>query len=304
MDSPTPNLEQNTSTRSVMSDVIIALIPAALYGCILFGLKAVLVLVVSIASAVAAELLWNLALRKKPTVGDLSAIVTGMLLGMSLSSATPLWIAAIGSVTAIIVVKQMFGGFGFNFANPAVTAKLVLLVSFASRMSVYYEPISGTDGAVPPFTESTGLSLKELFFGMHSGNIGETASFLLLIGGIYLALRRIISPVIPLSFIGTVTIFSLIGGQNLGVSLFGGSLMLCAVFMATDPTTTPKLPLGKLIFGVGCGIITFVIQKFCHSSQGALFAILIMNILTLHIDKIPPVKLPSLSFKRKEAQDQ
>ncbi len=285
-----PHIRHEDSTCGIMSDVIIALLPAAIYGCILFGLNAAYVLITTIVTAVAAEALWNLALRKKQTIGDLSAVLTGLLLGMNLNSETPLWIAAIGSIVAIIVIKQMFGGLGFNFANPAMTARIVLLVSFTSQMGNFMPPMEQANtvdamATATPLVSDTILSTKQLFFGMHAGCIGETSAFLLIIGGLYLVMRRVIKPIIPIAFIGTVAIASLISGDNLALSLFGGGLMLGAIFMATDYVTSPTTNLGKLIFGIGCGLITFVIR---HGAlpEGVSYAILLMNILTPHINRL------------------
>lgn len=281
-----PHIRHEDTTSGIMLDVIIALLPAAIYGCILFGWHAVLVLVTTVATAIAAEALWNIILHKQQTIGDFSAIVTGLLLGMNLSSETPLWIAAIGSIVAIIVVKQMFGGLGFNFANPAITARIVLLVSFAGQMSKYVSPIDAVSSATPLAREAA-FTLKQLFFGMHGGAIGETSAFLLIIGGLYLMLRRVIKPIIPVAFIGTVAIASLIANpQEIALSVFGGGLMLGAIFMATDYVTTPTTNLGKLIFGIGCGLITFVIRQFASLPEGVSYAILLMNILTPHINKL------------------
>ncbi len=280
-----PHIRHEDSTRGIMLDVIIALLPAAIYGCILFGLRAAIILIVTVATAVASEAIWNLALKKPQTIGDCSAILTGLLLGMNLSSQTPVWIAAIGSVVAIIVVKQMFGGLGFNFANPAMTARIVLLVSFAGQMSNYVSPIDAVTTATP-LANNTPITLKELFFGMHSGAIGETSSFLLIIGGLYLMLRRVIKPIIPVAFIGTVAIATLIAGGDLKLAIFGGGLMLGAIFMATDYVTTPTTDLGKLVFGMGCGLITFVIRQFSPLPEGVSYAILLMNILTPHINRL------------------
>ncbi len=281
-----PHIRHEDSTRGIMSDVIIALLPAAVYGCILFGWKALLLIITTIATAVAAEAIWNIALHKQQTIGDFSAILTGLLLGMNLSSQTPLWIAAIGSVVAIIVVKQMFGGLGYNFANPAMTARIVLLVSFAGQMSNYVSPIDAVTSATP-LAKETAYTLKQLFFGMHGGAIGETSSFLLIIGGLYLMLRKVIKPIIPVAFIGTVAVCSLIANpQEIALSVFGGGLMLGAIFMATDYVTTPTTDLGKLIFGVGCGLITFVIRQFASLPEGVSYAILLMNILTPHINRL------------------
>jgi electron transport complex protein RnfD len=240
---------------------------------------------VTVATAVVSELVWNLALKKEQTIGDLSAVLTGLLLGMNLSSQTPFWIAAIGSVVAIIVVKQMFGGLGFNFANPAITARIVLLVSFAGKMSSYVSPIDAVTSATP-LASDTVHTTKQLFFGMHSGAIGETSAFLLIIGGLYLIMRRVIKPIIPVAFIGTVALASLIARADLNLAIFGGGLMLGAIFMATDYVTSPTTNLGKLIFGIGCGLITFVIRQFGSLPEGISYAILLMNILTPHINRL------------------
>ena len=283
--SSSPHIRHEDTTRGIMCDVIIALLPAAIYGCILFGWKALFVLITTIATAVVSEALWNIILRKKQTVGDMSAVLTGLLLGMNLNSQVPLWIAAIGSIVAIIVVKQMFGGLGFNFANPAITARIVLLVSFASHMTSYVAPFDAMSSATP-LTDSANVTLKQLFFGMHSGCIGETSAFLLIIGGIYLILRRVIKPIIPVAFIGSVALLALISGQDLTLSVFGGGLMLGAIFMATDYVTSPTTDLGKLVFGIGCGVLTFVIRRFGSLPEGVSYAILLMNILTPHINRL------------------
>lgn len=281
-----PHILHPDTTRGIMSDVVIALAPAAVYGCILFGWRAAAVLAVCIITAVASEFLWNLALKKPQSVGDVSAVVTGLLLGMNLPASIPLWQAAIGSVAAIIVVKQMFGGIGCNFANPAIAARIILLVSFPGSMTKFTEPVSDiVTSATPLAAESGTYTLKSLFFGMHPGSIGETSAFLLIVGGIYLLLRRVVSPVVPLCFIGTVAVLSLISGEDLAVSLFGGGLMIGAIFMATDYTTSPTTALGKAVFGIGCGIITFVIRKFGALPEGVSYSILLMNILVPYINR-------------------
>lgn len=269
-----------------MSDVVIALAPAATYGCILFGLRALAVLITCVSVAVLSEFLWNKALKKPNTIKDMSAVVTGLLLGMNLPPTLPLWQAAIGSVAAIIVVKQMFGGLGHNFANPAIAARIMLLVSFPATMTRFTEPVSDAVTSATPLAGTAGaLSFKTLFFGMHAGSIGETSAFLLLVGGLYLVIRRVITPIIPVCFIGTVALLSLIAGENVMLSVFGGGLILGAVFMATDYTTSPTTPLGKAVFAVGCGIITFVIRKFGSLPEGVSYSILLMNILVPHINR-------------------
>ena len=284
--SSSPHIKRPDPTRGIMSDVVIALAPAATYGCILFGLRALAVLITSVGVAVLSEFLWNKALKKPDTIKDMSAVVTGLLLGMNLPPTLPLWQAAIGSVAAIIVVKQMFGGLGHNFANPAIAARIMLLVSFPAAMTRFTEPVSDAVTSATPLAGTAGaLSFKTLFFGMHAGSIGETSAFLLIVGGLYLVIRRVITPVIPVCFIGTVALLSLIAGENVMLSVFGGGLILGAVFMATDYTTSPTTPLGKAVFAVGCGIITFVIRKFGSLPEGVSYSILLMNILVPHINR-------------------
>ncbi len=281
-----PHIKRPDTTRSIMSDVVIALAPAATYGCILFGLRALAVLITSVSVAVLCEFLWNKALKKPNTIKDMSAVVTGLLLGMNLPPTLPLWQAAIGSAAAIIVVKQMFGGLGHNFANPAIAARIILLVSFPASMTRFTEPVSDAVTSATPLAGTAGtLSFKTLFFGMHAGSIGETSAFLLIVGGLYLVIRRVITPIIPVCFIGTVALLSLISGESVMLSVFGGGLILGAVFMATDYTTSPTTPLGKAVFAVGCGIITFVIRKFGSLPEGVSYSILLMNILVPHINR-------------------
>lgn len=299
--SSSPHIKRPDTTRGIMSDVVIALAPAATYGCILFGLRALAVLITCVGVAVLSEFLWNRALKKPNTIKDMSAVVTGLLLGMNLPPTLPLWQAAIGSVAAIIVVKQMFGGLGHNFANPAIAARIMLLVSFPAAMTRFTEPVSDAVTSATPLAGTAGvLSFKTLFFGMHAGSIGETSAFLLLVGGLYLVIRRVITPIIPVCFIGTVALLSLIAGENVMLSVFGGGLILGAVFMATDYTTSPTTPLGKAVFAVGCGIITFVIRKFGSLPEGVSYSILLMNILVPHINRFTLSK-PFGFEKAKEA---
>ena len=296
-----PHIKRPDTTRGIMSDVVIALAPAATYGCILFGLRALAVLITSVSVAVLCEFLWNKALKKPNTIKDMSAVVTGLLLGMNLPPTLPLWQAAIGSAAAIIVVKQMFGGLGHNFANPAIAARIILLVSFPASMTRFTEPVSDAVTSATPLAGTAGtLSFKTLFFGMHAGSIGETSAFLLIVGGLYLVIRRVITPIIPVCFIGTVALLSLVSGESVMLSVFGGGLILGAVFMATDYTTSPTTSLGKAIFAVGCGIITFVIRKFGSLPEGVSYSILLMNILVPHINRFTLSK-PVVFEKVKEA---
>lgn len=283
--SSSPHMRHPDTTRGIMVDVIIALIPAAIFGCIGFGWYAALVLFVCTATAVLSEFVWNLCLKKEQSVGDFSAAVTGLLLGMNLPPRIPLWIAAVGSVVAIIVVKQMFGGLGHNFANPAITARIVLMVSFPTHMTKFTEPFTDAVTSATPLAGGE-YNIKQLFFGTHGGCIGECFSFLLIVGGIYLLMRKVISPIIPLSFIGTVALTALTVGENPLKWVLSGGVILGSLFMATDYTTSPTEPLGKLIFGIGCGLFTFIIRHFGALPEGVSYAILLMNILTPHINRL------------------
>ncbi len=292
-----PHIRHHDTTKDIMLDVIIALLPAAINGCLLFGTHALFVLITTIAFAVLSEYVWNLLLKKPQSIGDLSAIVTGLLLGLNLPPTTPIWIAAIGSVIAIIIVKQMFGGLGHNFANPAITARIVLLISFPTVMTKFSEPLSALSSATPLTSDISEYSIRTLFFGTYAGTIGETSAFLLLVGAVVLFARRIISPIIPASFIGTVALLTFISGGDVLRQVLTGGLILAAFFMATDYATSPTDALGKLVFGVGCGIITFIIRYFGSLPEGVSYAILIMNILVPHIEKLTSHK----PFGAKEA---
>ena len=273
--SSSPHVHGPDSTRGIMADVLIALLPAALAGILTFGVSAALVLIVCVVTAVLAEHLWCIILKKPTSIGDLSAAVTGLILGLCLSSAVPLWMAALGSAIAIIIVKQFFGGLGHNFANPAITARIILLVSFPTYMSVFYEPFSKLVSSATPLMTQT--PIKTMLLGGHAGCIGEGFPLLLLVGGLYLMLRRVISPTIPLFFIGSAFVLTLI---------LSGGIVFAAFFMATDYTTSPKTFWGKIIFGVFCGIITVLIRHFGSLPEGASYAVLLANILVPHINTL------------------
>ena len=289
--SSSPHIRNEVSTRDIMLDVIIALAPAAIYGVILFRLSSSLLIVSCVLAAVLSEFLWCLITKRPHTIGDLSAVVTGLLLALNLPPKLPVWMGIIGSAVAIIVVKEMFGGLGQNFANPAITARIVLLVSFPAAMTTFYPPFSDVvSSATPLAAEPATYTLKELFLGTHAGSIGETSALMLLIGFAYLLVRRIISPVIPLCFVGSAALFTLCLGGNPLTCILSGGLLLGAIFMATDYVTSPKTPWGMAIFGVGCGILTVIIREFASLPEGVSYSILIMNILTPHINRLPSFK--------------
>ena len=300
--SSSPHIRHNDSTSGIMIDVIIALMFSSVYGCIIFGVYAAAVLLTCVVSAVLSEFVWNRLLKKPDSVFDFSAVVTGLLLGLNLPPRIPLWIAAIGSMVAIIVVKQMFGGIGCNFVNPAISARIVLLVSFPGLMTEFYEPIYDTvTSATPLVAESGTYSLKTLFFGMHSGCIGETSALLLIVGGVYLVIRRVISPIIPVCFIATLAALTAVTGGNGAEAVLSGGVMIGAIFMATDYTTSPTTSAGKVVFGIGCGLITFVIRRYSAMPEGVSYAVLLMNILVSYINRFTLSRPFGFVLKKREA---
>lgn len=297
-----PHIGHKDNTSGIMLDVILALLPAAVCGIFFYGFKALLIIAVCVASAVASEYLWCLAIKKERTLRDLSAVVTGLLLGINLPPTLPIWMAALGSAVAIVIIKQMFGGIGHNFANPAIAARIVLTVSFPTAMTTFLVPFTDTVSSATPLAEipQGKFDLMQLFLGNHSGCIGETSSLLLIAGGIYLVIRRVISPTTPLAFILSAAALSAILGVNPLATVLSGGLLLGAIFMATDYVTTPPTFWGKIIFGVGCGIITVVIRIFGNLPEGVSFAILLMNILTPHITRLTSRK----PFGREEVKNE
>ena len=288
--SASPHIHSARTTQSIMLDVVIALLPAAIAGVILFGLSALAVIVCCVAGSVLSEFVFNLLLKKEQTVGDLSAVVTGLLLALNLPANVPLWQAGVGSVFAIIVVKCLVGGLGHNLVNPAITARVFMLVAFGSMAQAAF-PLDAVAGATPLVELAAGNSpsLMDLFLGKTGGAIGETCTLALLIGGIYLLCRRVIQWHLPVAFIGTVFLFTLaLVGFDFVTALawtLSGGLFLGAIFMATDYVTSPATPLGMFVFGVLAGVLTVVIRFFGNYPEGVSFAILFMNIMTPFIDK-------------------
>ena len=293
--SSSPHIHTKTTTATIMRDVLIALTPAAIASVVLYGLKALLILAVCLGTCVISELLFNLITKKKQTVGDLSACVTGALLALSIPATATVWHCIVGSVFAIIVVKCLFGGIGCNFANPAITARVFLLVSFSSiagGAATNLQP-EITAGATPLAAikagELTNLpSLFDMLIGNRGGTIGETCAIALILGGVYLVARKVISWHTPVVFITTVFVFSLIVKQSFNLALYevlGGGLLIGAIFMATDYATTPINKLGKVVFAFGCGLITCLIRFWGDYPEGVSFAILLMNILSPYVEK-------------------
>ena len=290
-----PHFRSGNSTAKIMLDVIIALCPALIAGVIVFGWRALLVVAVCILSCIVFEYLSRLVMKRDNTIGDLSAVVTGMLLAFNLPVTIPLWMAVIGCFIAIVIVKQLFGGIGQNFANPAITARIVLMISFTTQMTHWVQPFFYQNSGVDAITTATPLtmiatpdklpSMLEMFLGAKGGCIGEVSGLALLIGGLYLVIKRVISPTVPLVFIGTVFVFSALFGAQPVYQLLSGGLMLGAIFMATDYRTSPITEWGKVIFGFGCGFITVMIRVFGSYPEGVSFSILFMNILVPYIDK-------------------
>ncbi len=305
--SPSPHIRSERTTRNIMLDVIIALCPAVIASVILFGWRAFLIEAVCVASCVLIEYLCRVLMKREQTIGDLSAVVTGLLLALNLPVTIPMWVAVFGCFIAIAVTKQLFGGIGQNFANPAIAARVILLASFGGYMTNFTAPFdySGVDavasatplallaGGADAVTSASSAaggaqlpSLMQMFLGVKAGCIGEVSALALLIGGVYLVARRVIKPITPLVFIGTVFVFSGILGADPVYQILSGGLMIGAIFMATDYATTPTTNWGKVVFGLGAGLLTVLIRQYGNYPEGVSFAILLMNILTPQIDKL------------------
>lgn len=314
--SASPHVRSAETTTGIMLDVIIALIPALAASVWLFGPRTLLITATTVLTCMLSEFLSRKIMKRPSTLGDLSAIVTGILLAFNLPATIPLWVAAIGSVVAIVVVKQFFGGIGQNFVNPALVGRIVLMASFPTMMSTWVQPFAwrgvqavttasplasissmftAGDVSASAFSTHTALpSLWQMFIGQRQGCLGEVCALALLLGFLYLLIRRVISPAIPLTYIGTVAAIMLIAGKGslsfVAYEILGGGLLLGAIFMATDYTTSPINFKGKLIYGVGCGILTALIRLFGSLPEGVSFSIIIMNILVPHIERLTTPK--------------
>ena len=289
--SSSPHIVTESDTTRLMGTVLLALAPAWVASIYIFGFRALLLSVVCVIASVAFEYIYNSITHKKQTIRDLSAALTGLLIAFNVPSSFPIWQAIIGCFFAIVVVKQLFGGLGRNFSNPAITARIFLFISFSANMSSW--PLTRLETTPDAVTGPTPLALYaegsrdqipdlwHMFIGFCGGSTGEVCALALLIGGIYLIVRKVISPIIPCAFIATVFVFGLIATGSVYWGLFhvlSGGVMLGAFFMATDYVTSPKLPLGQLLFGIGCGIVTMSIRLFGSYPEGVSFSILLMNI--------------------------
>jgi electron transport complex protein RnfD len=324
--SSSPHSFTPVSTPKIMLSVLIALVPAAAYGVYLYGFSALALILVTMASAAAAEFVFRKLIKASTTVGDFSALVTGLLLALTLPPSTPLWMGALGAVFAIVVAKEFFGGLGANPFNPALIGRAFLLMSFPAAITTWTLPqglIVGPDAvtAVTPLglvkagktladvgtylgTHSDGELFRQLFLGYHSGSMGESSILLITLGGLFLLGIGVIQFVIPVAVLGSTFLFSWILGMNPLFSLLTGGIAFGAFFMATDYATRPLTPKGQIIFGIGIGLITAVIRKFGGFPEGVTYAILIMNIATPFLNKmrvkkygfVPPAK-PAKSSK-------
>ena len=318
--SASPHIHSPETTTGVMGDVIISLLPALAMAVVWFGSRALVLTAVCIGTAVLAEWVSRRVMKRPNTLGDLSAVVTGLILALNLPATLPLWMAAIGSIVAIVVVKQMFGGIGQNFVNPAMTARIILMVSFPTAMARWTAPLASawSADAVTTATPMASLavssggnlsadlpSLWQMLVGYHGGSMGEVCALALLVGGVYLIIRRVISPIIPAAYIGTVAVWMLLAGHGdlrfVAYELLGGGLLLGAFFMATDYATSPITAKGKWIFGIGCGIITSVIRLYGSLPEGVSFSIILMNILVPHIERLTLPRAFGAEKKKKEA---
>ena len=291
--SSSPHIRSNESTRTIMMDVIIAMIPALIMSVFVFGFRALALTLVSVAACVFWEWGYRKLLKKPQSIGDLSAVVTGMLLAFVCPPTLPYWMIIIGAFFAIVVVKQLFGGIGCNFMNPALVGRIVLFISFAGSMNKWVFPDAAVDQlskATPlAVADPSKLSLLDLFMGIHGGVLGETCALAIVLGLIYLVATKTISIAIPASYVGSVFVFYLIATRDLHsalVAVLSGGLLFGAVFMATDYVTSPFTLKGKLVYGVALGIVTFAIRYWGSYTEGVSFALLFMNLWVPYINDL------------------
>ena len=296
--SVSPHLRSPRTTQKIMLDVLIALCPALVASVVIFGWRSLLLTGVSAAMCVACEYIWEKLMRQPVTVTDLSAVVTGVLLAFNVPYTMPVWELLVGDIVAIVCVKMLFGGIGCNFVNPALVGRVVMFFSFTADMTNFPAPA----GTVDALTSATPLALirqgaigwselPQLLLGVHGGVLGETCAIALILGGVYLCVRRVIKPIIPLAYLGSCLLFMWIFGSPQPVlAVFSGGLLLGAIFMATDYVTTPTTNLGKLVFGLGCGLLTAMMRCFASSAGAVTFSILLMNLVVPYINDLTAPK--------------
>lgn len=296
--SVSPHVHGKRTTSNVMLDVVIALLPAAIAGTVIFGLRAAVLCAVCVASCVVFEYLFTKICHRPTTVGDFSAVVTGLLLAMNVPATLPIWQAVVGSFIAIVIVKCLFGGLGCNFANPAITARVVMLIAFTGTMAAAVPPVS-IESSIDVATYATPLSvlpsgvlpeasLLDMFLGVRGGALGETSAAALLIGFVYLLVRKVITWHTPVVFIAGVFVLAFAITGDMTTALYytlSGGTFIGAIFMATDYVTSPSTAKGKIIFALGCAVITTLIRFYGSYPEGVSFSILLMNILNPYIDK-------------------
>ena len=306
--SSSPHIRSSVTTRDLMLDVIIAMLPASILGIYNFGAKAFIIILATVAACLLTEYVYEKLMKQKVTVGDLSAVVTGMILALNMPANIPVWMPITGGIFAILVVKMLYGGLGKNFMNPALAGRVFLLICFTSQMSSFVIEkssnlfmngalaVDGVTGATPlAALKETGATTNvlQMLLGNHAGTIGETSAIALLIGAAYLLIKRVISPRIPVAYIASFTVFiALFGGENstdinfILTHVLGGGLIFGAFFMATDYVTSPITPIGKIIFGICLGVLTGVFRIFGQSAEGVSYAIIFCNLLVPLIEKV------------------
>ena len=322
-----PHIRGSETTRSIMLDVIIAMLPALAFACFNFGFRALTLTAVSVIGCMFFEWLYRKLMKKSQSIGDLSAVVTGMLLALTCPVHMPYWMILIGDFFAIILIKQLFGGIGKNFINPALGGRAMLVASYAGTMTSWVDPAGPKAGLISAgadiVTRATPLAMmkggayeellstykvSDMFLGQIPGSVGEVSAAALLIGGIYLIVRKVINWQIPVAYIGTVAVLSLLfpkagtGLEWMLYSIFGGGLFLGAFFMATDYATSPVTKKGQLVFGIGCGLFTVLIRYFGSYNEGVCYSIMVMNLLVPLIDKYTkPTRFGVVKSDKKEA---
>ena len=290
--STSPHVRSSATTSSIMCDVLIAMAPAALFGIYQFGFRAFLIIVICVATAMLTEYIYEKAMKKPITIMDYSAAVTGLILALNMPAYIDLWIPALGSVFAILIVKQLYGGLGQNFMNPALAGRCFLLISFAGKMTQFFP--DGVTGATPLAALKAGesVNLLDMFIGTIPGTIGETSVIALLIGAAYMLAKKVINWKIPFTYIATVAVFALIFGGHgfdltyVAAQICGGGLIFGAFFMATDYVTSPITPNGQIIYGVCLGLLTGIFRIFGPSAEGVSYAIIFCNLLVPLIEKV------------------